>query len=151
MSGTAAKQPVFSGEFRHTMDNKHRVTIPARWRQGEQDEFFLIPSHNNQYLYALPPAEFENVNTKVQNDPNISPANKRVFARQYFSKAQHCVIDRQGRLLLPDDFCRLAGLDNEIMLAGAYSRFEIWNPERWSRARVDEETAYQDVAEQIGL
>lgn len=133
------------------MDNKHRVTIPARWRQGEADEFFLIPSHNNQYLYALPPAEFENVNTKVQNDPAIPPASKRLFARQYFSKAQHCVIDKPGRLLLPDDFCRLAALAGEIMLAGAYSRFEIWNPGRWERARVDEESAYQEVAEHIGL
>ena len=47
--------PAYAGNFRHAMDSKHRVTIPSRWRQGDADAFFLLPSQDNQYLSVLPP------------------------------------------------------------------------------------------------
>ena len=142
--------PPFSGTYRHTMDSKHRVTIPSRWRRGELDQFYLMPSPTNNYLYALPPSEFEKVNEKLNSDPRISASDRRQFARFYFSRALHCVIDRQGRLLLPDEFCRLGGLEADVLLVGAFDRFEIWAPERWERASLDEASTFQQVANLIG-
>ena len=144
------KHPPFSGTYRHAMDAKHRVTIPSRWRHGEQDQFYLMPSPTNNYLYALPPVEFQKVNEKLNNDPRISASDRRQFARYYFSRALHCVIDRQGRLLLPDEFCRLASLEGDVLLVGTFDRFEIWAPDRWERAAVDESSTFQQVANLIG-
>lgn len=132
------------------MDAKHRVTIPSRWRDSEQDQFYLMPSPTNNYLYALPPAEFQKINENLNNDPRISAADRRQFARYYFSRAQHCVIDRQGRLLLSDEFCRLAGLESDVLLVGTFDRFEVWAPERWDRATQDEASTFQQVANLIG-
>lgn len=150
MSSDAAS-PTFSGTFRHLMDTKHRVTIPSRWRQGEQDEVYLLPSSDNNYLYALPPTEFQKVNDKLNSNPNISAADRQKFARYYFSRALHCVIDRQGRLLITEDFLRLAGLGTEVLLVGAYDRFEIWSPDRWEHASVAEANTFQQVANMIGV
>ena len=133
------------------MDAKHRVTIPSRWRQGEQDEVYLLPSSDNTHLYALPPAEFQNVNDKLMNDSRIPAHERRQFARHYFSRALHCIIDRQGRLLITEDFLRLAGLETEVLLVGAYDRFELWHPERWNRASVAEANTFQQVANMIGV
>ncbi len=132
------------------MDVKHRVTIPSRWRQSEQDQFYLMPSPTNDYLYALPPGEFQMINEKLNSDPRISAADRRQFARYYFSRAIHCIIDRQGRLLLPEEFCRLAGLVSDVLLIGTFDRFEVWAPERWDRASVEESSTFQQVANLIG-
>ena len=132
------------------MDAKHRVTIPSRWRQTEQDQFYLMPAPTNNYLYALPPGEFQKINEKLNSDPRISAADRRQFARYYFSRALHCIIDRQGRLLLPDEFCQLAGLESDVLLVGTFDRFEIWAPDRWERTSVEESSTFQQVANLIG-
>ena len=143
--------PAYAGNFRHAMDSKHRITIPARWRQGDGDQFFLLPSQDNVYLSVLPPSEFKKVNETVNNDPKISPADRRWFARFYFSQAQHCILDKQGRLLLPDEFCQLAGLESDTVLVGTFDRFEIWSPERWDTAKLRGASTYQQVANLIGI
>jgi MraZ protein len=153
MSDAPAKQPVFAGEFRHAMDNKHRVTIPARWRNDDKkkkEEFYLMPSPTKEFISVLPPSEIEKMNNKLFNDPRFSDADKRKFARAYFSKAQTCVIDAQGRLLVPDEFCRMVGLENELLLIGAYDRFEIWNPLRWEKTQVEEEDSFQQMSQLLG-
>ena len=141
---------VFSGTFRHTLDGKHRVTIPSRWRQAEQSELYLMPSSDSRYLYALPPEEFQKVYERLSSDPRISAADRRQFARYYFSRALHCTIDRQGRLLIAEDFMALAGLTAEVLLVGAFDRFEVWNPERWAGAAAAEVNTFKQVANLIG-
>ena len=150
MDDVIQNTPVFSGTYRHALDEKHRVTIPSRWRQGEQDELYLMPSSDNTYLYAMPPMEFQKVNGKLNNDPRISAADRRQFARYYFSRALHCTIDRQGRLLIVEDFLRLADLSAEVLLVGAFDRYEIWNPARWERALLSEANTFQQVSNLIG-
>ena len=151
----AAAPVVFAGEFRHAMDPKHRVTIPARWRRadavGGADEYFLIPSQENDYLQGYPPAEFEAVARRVSENPVIPPRDKQIFIRGFYGKAQHCPLDRQGRLLVPDDLRRIAGLGDDLLLIGAHSRFEIWNPARWRQVDVDAQATYRQVANLVGL
>ena len=134
------------------MDSKHRVTIPARWRQGgEEEQFYLMPSPDGTFLYALPPSEFQKVYDTINNDPRIPAPDRRRFARHFFSQAQHCVVDGHGRLLLPDEFCRQADLASELVLVGTYDRFEIWSPARWEHTRTTETSTFQQVANLIGL
>ena len=148
----ATQQHAYAGTFRHAMDNKHRVTIPARWRQtGGEEQFYLMPSPDSTFLYALPPSEFQKVYDTINSDPRIPAQDRRRFARHFFSQAQHCTVDRQGRLLLPDEFCRQANLVSDLVLVGTFDRFEIWNPERWERTQTNETSTFQQVASLIGL
>ena len=143
--------PVFAGEFRHSLDVKHRVALPSRWRQKCDREFFLIPSQCSDHLLGYPPAEFEKVSQLVSENPSISPRDQRVFIRHFYSKAQMCSVDKQGRLLIPADLRKLATLDGELLFVGAFNRFEIWNPESWNRVTAEEETIYTQVANIVGL
>jgi len=147
----SSNNPVFAGEFQHSMDAKHRVALPSRWRQKSDGEFFLIPSQDSDHLLGYPPDEFEKVSQLVSENPSISPRDQRVFIRHFYSKAQMCNVDRQGRLLIPGDLRKLAALDGELLLVGAFNRFEIWNPERWSKATAAEESIYAQVANIVGL
>jgi MraZ protein len=144
-------QPIFAGEFRHAMDAKNRVTIPSRWRRGEVDEFFAIPNLKGGFMMLMPPAEFTRLAEKVEQDQNLKPEDRRRFMRQFSSKAQHVVGDKQGRIVLPDDQCKLLNLRNEIVLVGNYSRFEIWVPETWQRAIEEDAPTFTYLMERLGI
>ncbi len=152
MSDVAAKQPVYSGQIRHTMDSKHRVTLPSKWRRdGGVEEFFLLPDKSHDFLNVLPPREFHRLHEKLMNDPETSEAQKRAVNRLYFSQAQLCALDAQHRLLIPEEFCRLVGLDTELVLVGAVALIEIWDPQRWQRlAEGDEAVSCRDIINRIG-
>lgn len=143
--------PLFAGEFRHALDSKNRITIPARWREGATEEFFLVPDQSNSFLLVMPQQEFEKVNETVLNNAEISAADRRVFVRRFYSLAQNCTVDKQGRLLLPEEHCRQVGLKGEVVLVGSLRRFEIWNPDLWNNFQKSATETYAKVADLVGL
>jgi MraZ protein len=131
MESLPSAQPIFTGEFRHAMDAKNRVTIPSRWRRGEADEFFAIPNLKGGFMMVMSPGEFTRLAEKVEHDQSVKPEERIKFLRQFASRAQHVIGDKQGRIVLPDEQCKLLNLRSEVVLVGSYSRFEIWDPEKW--------------------
>lgn len=141
----------YAGEFRHAIDEKNRLTIPARWRRGEAEEFIMVPEPQQRYLLVMLPEEFSRMITQVEANPSLSPHDRRAFLRQFHARAQHGSADKQGRIVLPDDLCRQVGLKDEVTLVGGRGRFEIWNNDNWKRANEAETPTYQRVADVIGL
>jgi MraZ protein len=144
-------QPLFTGEFRHAMDAKNRVTIPSRWRRGEVEEFFAIPNLKGGFLMVMPPAEFTRQAEKVEHDQSLKPEERARFLRQFSSKAQHVTGDKQGRIVLPDEQCRLLNLRGEVVLVGNFFRFEIWDPRRWQKADEEEGPTFSDLLDRLGI
>jgi MraZ protein len=144
-------QTFYAGEFRHFIDEKNRITIPARWRRDGAEEFIILSEANHQFLLVMPPEEFSRMSVAAESDTNISARDRRVFFRQLHARAQHGAADRQGRLVLPVDLCKEIELKGEVALVGGRGRFEIWNLQRWKRAHEEETPTYQHVANLIGL
>jgi MraZ protein len=147
----ALSQPFYAGEFRHFIDEKNRITIPARWRRDGVEEFIILPEANHQFLLVMAPEEFSRMSTAAESDTNVSARDRRVFFRQLHARAQHGAADRQGRLVLPEELCKKIALKGEVALVGGRGRFEIWNLQRWKRAHEEETPTYQHVANLIGL
>jgi MraZ protein len=149
---SSAHKPLFAGEFRHFIDEKNRITIPARWRhRGGADELILLAEASHQSLLVMSAEEFSRMSASAENAPNVSARDRRVFLRHLHSRAQHGSVDRQGRLVLPEELCKKVGLKGEVALVGGRGRFEIWNLQRWKKAHDDETATYQHVAGVIGL
>ena len=144
-------QSFYAGEFRHAIDDKNRITIPARWRRDEAEEFILLPEANHQFVLVMSPEEFARMSSAAESNEAVSARDRRVFLRQLHSRAQHGAADRQGRLVLPEELCKRIGLKGEVALIGGRGRFEIWNLQRWKRAHEEETPTYQHVANVIGL
>jgi MraZ protein len=144
-------QRFYAGEFRHAIDEKNRITIPARWRRGDAEEFIILPEATHQFLLVMSPEEFSRMSTAAETDPNVSARDRRVFFRQLHARAEHGSIDKQGRLVLPVDLCKKIGLKGEVVLVGGRGRFEIWNREKRKKAHEEETPTYQHVANVIGL
>jgi len=152
MSSEQIPFPEFTGTVCHGLDSKNRITIPARWRRGDADEFFLMPDRTNKFLRAMPPAQFRAIADKIATDPNLSERDRSVFMRNFYSSVQHATADKQGRLLLPEDYCkRLSLLKGEVMLVGARDRFEIWNKVVWESSREAELASYDRTLDNYGL
>jgi transcriptional regulator MraZ len=152
MDSVSSNSVFYAGEFRHQLDDKHRVTIPSRWRRnGTGEEFLMVPDPNAQFLLVMPPNEFERISAAAENVPGVSPRDLRIYLRQLHSRAQHGASDKQGRLLLPDDLCKQLDLKGEVALVGGRGRFEIWNLQRRKLAHTEEHPTYQHVATMVGL
>ena len=144
-------QQFYAGEFRHSIDEKNRITIPSRWRRIEGEDLIILPEALQQYLLVMSHEEFGRMSRQAEAEPSVSARDRRVFLRQLHSRAQHGAADKQGRLVLPEDLCKQLGLKGEVALVGGRGRFEIWNLQRWKRAHEEEAPTYQHVANVIGL
>ncbi len=151
MDSPALPQTFYAGEFRHAIDEKNRLTIPSRWRRGEAEEFIILPEAQKQYLMVMSPAAFARLTEEVERNPTLTPQDRTVFLRHIHARAQHGAADKQGRLVLPEEMCRLLGLKGDVALVGGRGRFEIWNLQKWKRADEAENATYQHVAHAIGL
>jgi MraZ protein len=150
MANSTSNFPIFSGEFRHAVDEKNRVTIPSRWRaEGGVEEFFVVKNPKRPCLTVMPPAVFQQVGENAAR--NATPAEHRVFMTHFYSQAKSCSIDKQGRLLLPDEQCKTAALKGEVVLTGSSDRFEVWNAANWSEFQEAGKSTYEKVADLVGL
>ncbi|MBA2586980.1 MAG: hypothetical protein ABI795_04280 [Chthoniobacterales bacterium] len=151
MESVSQSQNFYAGEFRHSIDEKNRITVPSRWRRNEGEEFILLPEAQHQFLLVMSPDEFARMTAHAEQTAAISARDRRIFLRQLHARAQHGSSDKQGRLVLPEDLCRQLGLKGEVALVGGRGRFEVWNLQKWKRAHEEETPTYQHVANVIGL
>jgi MraZ protein len=142
---------LFAGTVQHTLDDNHRVTVPARWRFEGLNELFAIPDPRQPFLILLPSSELQKMINDLESNQDIDPLERRQFARQLFSRATPCPLDRQGRLVLPYEACSSLGFSNEVLLAGGGMRIEAWNPKSWFDNQLKEENTFADTADRIGL
>lgn len=151
MDTDSQPQTFYAGNYRHSIDDKNRLTIPSRWRRGEAEEFILLPDPQNHSLLVMSPAAFAKMSGDLERNLDVPPRDKRVFLRHLHARAQHGAADKQGRLVLPVDVCQQLALKGEVALIGGQGRFEIWNLQKWKRAHEEESATYQHVANVIGL
>jgi MraZ protein len=123
---------MFLGEYEHSIDDKGRLTIPAKFRD-ELESGVVITRGLDGCLWAFPRAEWEQLVEKIRTLPSTNRAT-RGFVRFMFAGAHDSIPDRQGRVLIPQKLREHAGITGETAVIGVMNRVEIWNPTRWSEA-----------------
>jgi len=142
----------YTGMFRHTLDDKNRLTIPSAWRAAHAEgETFLATPQPDGYIAILPPAEVEKLHAKFANVP-LSDGAAQDFAARFFSETQALGFDKQGRMMFNEELLTRAGITKDAVLVGSLTKFSLYSPERW--ARVKERTAgdnYSDIMRRLGI
>ena len=126
---------MFLGEFRHNIDGKGRLTIPAKFR-AELTPGLVITQGIDPCLVVYPIAEWEKLAESIKNLP-FTQREARDLRRLVFAGASDTAPDRQGRVLIPPllrEYAQLK-LDNEVVIVGLHSYLEIWKPELWREIR----------------
>src|SRR5271154_3578037 len=134
MSDARTKGPTYyNARFLHGVDEKRRVQIPAKWRPekaGTELTLMLWPQHQaGTCLRVLPPAQMAKLKAGIDARRNGNP-NKTVLKRFIGSESVQVTLDKAGRICLPDEMARAAGIKDEAVFVGLLDRFEIWNPVR---------------------
>ncbi|MGQ9558860.1 MAG: division/cell wall cluster transcriptional repressor MraZ [Desulfurispora sp.] len=138
---------MFYGEYRHAIDAKSRLFIPARLRQGLGDRFVMTKGLDG-CLALYPPAEWQALEDKLRSLP-YSRKDARAFVRFLFAGAAECEPDKQGRILIPPPLKEYAALEKETIIIGAASRVEIWAAERWEAYLQATQDSVESIAESI--
>ena len=90
---------VFAGQERRSLDEKGRITVPARWRSGTEGGFYAIKDPRRKAVGLLLESEMQDLLRRVQSLPELSGEAGRAFRRNYFSRARECPVDKQGRMV----------------------------------------------------
>src|SRR5215475_15817920 len=137
----------YNSSFRHGVDEKRRVQVPAKWRPQSGVELTLIlwpKSKEGPCLRVLPPDKMADLMRDIDAMPNSDP-NKVVLKRFIGSKSVQVTLDSVGRICLPDDMAKAAGVVKEAVLVGLLDRFEIWSPERFEKVTAPDEIMAQEA------
>ena len=123
----------YTGLFRHSLDDKARLTIPSAWRyaHAEEDTFLATP-HPDGYIAVLPPSEVEKLHAKF-SDMKLSDAAAQAFAARFFSQTQGFSFDKAGRIGLASPLLAHAGIDKDAVLVGSLTKFNVYSPARWQQ------------------
>jgi len=122
---------MFLGRYEHTIDEKGRITIPSKFREGLGDCVYITQGFDGN-LQAFPADLYEAMSRKVRS-ANYLDSNSRLLRRILFSNAEMAKFDSAGRILLPAFLRKLADLVEAAMLVGSGEYFEIWSPENWQK------------------
>ncbi len=142
---------MFRGRFEHNLDEKGRVAIPARFRDlilGDQDRASIVITNTDKCLAAYCLKDWELLEKKIatlsQFDPKVS-----AFKRVIIGCAQECEFDRAGRILIPADLRRDAGIERECVVVGQINKFEIWSDVAWKKMIAESSDQFSLIAQNL--
>lgn len=138
---------MFIGEFKHTIDDKGRVSLPAKFRAALASGC-VITRGLDRCLWVYPVDEWQNLAEKIAALP-ITQKNARSFSRLMLAGAIDTKPDRVGRVNLPAYLRSYAELKKEVVVVGIYNRIEIWPTEEWENFKKEMEDNGSEVAENL--
>ena len=124
---------MFLGEYTHTIDDKGRLTIPAKFR-GELAAGLVVTRGFDQNLMIFPLDEWQDMAERLLSRP-LGDEDVRAFRRRIFSGAVDLTPDRQGRVVLPPYLRKFADINGEVVVSGMYNYVEVWSVDAWTTVR----------------
>ena len=118
------------GEYRHTMDEKNRLSLPAKFRK-EMGKKIIITRGLDRCLFVYPVAEWKKFSDKLAG-LSIGSSEGRGFSRAMLGGATETDVDGSGRVLVPDHLKSYAGLAAKVVVAGIHNRIELWDEKSWT-------------------
>lgn len=136
------------GEYEHTLDDKNRLTLPARFRQAFA-EGIVVTRGMDGCLFAYTPGDWTSL---VQGRlATLDPLSKegRRMQRFFYAGAAEAELDKQGRVGIPPALLEHAKLGRDVVVAGVHDHLEIWDRAAWRLELAEVEGSAEHVAERL--
>jgi MraZ protein len=141
-------EQVFLGEYTHALDDKGRLTLPARWREQLSDGV-VITRGLDPCLLIFPASRFETI-AHTMDQLGFNKSDARELSRYLFAKAIDDTPDKQGRVIIPPALREFAGIDGDALIVGVNNWIEVWNVGRYSEANAHLESNVNQASERVG-
>ena len=138
---------MFIGEYQHSIDDKGRLAVPAKFRSALAKGAIVTKGLEN-CLFLFSKEEWKKLAEKITKLP-VSQANSRAFQRFMLGSAMDVETDKQGRIIIPEYLRHYANLTKKAVVVGLYGRLEIWDEDKWIQYRQNTEKESSDISEQI--
>jgi MraZ protein len=139
---------MFLGEYIHSLDDKGRLTLPAKFRD-QLAQGIVVTRGLDGCLFVFTYEDWKRFTALLSERLSFTQKSARDLTRFFFAGAADIIPDRQGRILVPPFLRTYANLDSEVVIIGANTRLELWDTERWQQTLVDVESNAEEVAEQF--
>jgi MraZ protein len=138
---------MYLGEYSHNLDDKGRLTLPARWREllGER---VVVTRGMERCLLVFTVDDFEKF-VREATAVGMTGADARGLSRYFSSKATDDTPDKQGRISIPQALREHAGLNGEVTVVGAFDHIELWNPGLYAQADAELAKNVPDMSERV--
>jgi MraZ protein len=136
------------GEFEHTIDDKSRLTLPARFRQAFTDGV-VVSRGMDGCLYAYPRPDWALAIEARLNELDPLSKETRRLRRYFYAGATEGELDGQGRVGIPGALIEHAKLGRDVVVAGVHDHLEIWDRAAWRRELAEVEGSAEHVAERL--
>lgn len=133
-------------KYNHTIDPKGRLSIPSKYREILGDEF-VVSKGMDGCLFVYADETWKEFEAKLAALPLVNK-QARQLARFFLSGAQYVTVDKQGRILVPQDLRDFAGLEKDVVLSGMGSRIEVWSLAKWNEVNGDVDI--DEISEGVG-
>ncbi len=137
----------FVGEYLHSVDNKGRMALPAKFRDLLGPRFFIARGLD-KCLFVYPSEEWAQVVQKIKEMP-LNQGDSRAYARYFLSGATEVEPDKQGRIVLPANLREYAGLTKDVYVLGVGSRAEVWDKSEWDELKAEIGKSFSKIAESV--
>ncbi|AMM32477.1 division/cell wall cluster transcriptional repressor MraZ [Sinomonas atrocyanea] len=131
------------GTYSPRLDEKGRLILPAKYRD-ELAEGLVLTRGQERCIYVFSQKEFERVHEQMREAP-ISSRQSRDYLRVFLSGASDEVPDKQGRVTIPQNLRKYAGLDRDLAVIGVGTRAEIWDAQAWEDYLSEKESAFSET------
>lgn len=139
---------MFLGEYEHTLDDKNRLTLPAKFRDSFPDGL-VVTRGMDGCLYAYARPDWERLVDSRLADLDLLSRDDRMIQRYFFAAAVEATPDKQGRIMLPAPLVALGKLGREVVVAGVHDHLEIWDRAAWRTLVEEVEGRAEHVAERL--
>ncbi len=138
------------GEYRHTIDDKNRLSLPAKFRK-EMGKRVVVTPGLDSCLFIFTVNEWERISSRLSvSESSMLQADNRGFNRYLLGRAVEVEVDAVGRMLIPERLRHRANLEASVVFVGVKDRVELWNEVAWDTYVGDVESRADDLAEKLG-
>lgn len=144
----------FSGQYRHALDEKGRISVPALFRRGCDGDAitkYKLTVGFERCLFLFPAVYWHGVVEPQLLDLSIMERGARDVTRMFLSRAADCEPDKQGRIIIPAPLRDYAQLQDEVIVNGMHNRVELWSVSRWFAYEQEAEAAFESTADRYRI
>jgi MraZ protein len=141
---------LLTGEFRNSVDEKGRLSFPAKLRGELAGSTFVLTQGVDKCLWLFAPEQWEVLSQKLMESTSLFQAKARLVQRRILAPAQEVEIDKLGRISIPQSLREWAGLTKDCVILGITKYIEIWDAEEYRKYWDEKESEFREATEELG-
>ena len=141
---------VITGEYKNSLDEKGRLSLPARLRSAITGNLLILTRGVDKCLWLFPPEDWKKVSTSLMESTSLFQSRARLIQRRIIAPAQEAEIDKSGRINIPPSLREYGNLHKECVILGIENHIEIWDETEYRSYLEVTEAEFQEAAEELG-